>query len=109
MIVPESADAETAAAIAAGYHRGHWNPIMNYRIVDSPWPAREGARCRIMRRPDGPEGDIYPWSGVARHERVILIQDDPLGRPGERGWSCVISLKCLVPWTGEPEPVEVEP
>jgi hypothetical protein len=80
----------------------HWNPIMNYRIVNSPWPEREGCCCRIVTRPQGRAGQQYPWPGLGRHEKVIRIDDDPLGAPWN-GWSCVISIKCLIPWTGEPE------
>lgn len=72
--------------------------MMEYVIVNSPWPEREGLRCRIVPK----LRDEYPWVGAGRHEAVVKIDDDPIhaARPDldvYRDWTCVLPYACLVP------------
>lgn len=68
-----------------------------YRIVGSPWPEREGLRCRIVPRLD----PTYPWVGLGDSEVVVLVEDDPhaddlcFGTRRDPRWSCVVSRSHL--------------
>lgn len=74
------------------------------RITGGPWPERIGCEGIIVRRPDSPEGERYPWAGRARAEVIVLLDDDPLScdkRGCKHGPDD--SLRCLrrsgTPWT----------
>jgi hypothetical protein len=68
-------------------------------VVGGPWPQRHGATGQIAVPPTPGDAARYPWVGVADHEVIVLLDDDPLyaARPQSRlvdetrGWSCVIA------------------
>lgn len=58
-------------------------------VTGGPWPERVGHHGTIVGNPHG--YPVYPWAGVAKHEVVVLLPDDPLGEPNpSRTWSCVM-------------------
>jgi hypothetical protein len=63
------------------------------RVVGGPWPERIGLTGHVVKDPgDG----IYPFSGRAKGEIIIFIDDDPLNGHYGDYWTCAIGINDVV-------------
>lgn len=67
-----------------------------HTVTDSPWPERNGRRCRILQPPTNGRRLIYPWHGLGKGEVIIGVENDPF-MPSRSWWSCALDRRHITP------------